>query len=238
MRPVSNERPRPGRAVSSVEALRRDVLRAAEIRLDIVTPRHERGPVVEAAYALWHAVWLSTFRELDGIEQLDSNEFTRQDEILVLTHRDRCIAVTGLRHLDRSSRIDREDSYFRPWPVEALERTGGAFMVSSNTVVAETVRRARVSSDGDESLRLSELVIALALRRFVASPFTELVGVARNGRKMDNVGAALGGRAIGRVVIHGEESDIVLFSRFTLPRFRPAVEDIWRRCPLPGNGDR
>src|SRR5262249_17814659 len=90
-------------------------------------------------------------------------------------------------------------------------------------------RRARVSFRGDDSLRLSELVIALALRCFVTSPFDQLVGVARNGRKMDSVATVLGGRAIGRTVLHGGKSDIILFSPLPLPPFRPALEEIGRR---------
>ena len=200
-----------------------------DIDLDRFSPRKAQGAVAEAAYELWHEVWLATFRQLDGVEHLDSNEFTKQDEILALSHAGPCMSVTALRSVDRSTRIGREDSYFREWPRDALQKIGTTLMISSNTVVAERFRRARVHSDGADAQRLSELVIGLALRRFAASKSEEFVGVARNDRKMDRVGSALRGRAIGRLILHGIESDIMLFSRHALPVFGPAIERIWSR---------
>src|SRR5262245_14991894 len=60
------------------------------------------APLMRAAYELWRDGWTATLREVSGIERIDSNEFTRQDEIEVIVHRGACIAVTSLRWVDVS----------------------------------------------------------------------------------------------------------------------------------------
>ncbi len=205
------------------------LLRAEDLALDVFSPRTARRPAAAAAYALWHEIWLSTLRQLDGISYLDSNEFARQDRVLALTHEDRCVAVTGLRSLDRSTRIGQEDSYFRPWPCDVLDQLGPLLAISSNTVVAEDFRRARVERERGEPQRLSELTIALAVRWFLDSRIPEFVGVVRNDRRMDEIAATLGFRAIGRIKLHGEESDIMRLRHGTRPAFGREVEDVWAR---------
>jgi len=223
----TDELDRPG--LSGEPNSRLKIVLASDVALDVFCPTKARGAVPDAAYELWHSVWLATFRHLAGASHLDSNEFTRQDEILALSHAGVCISITALRWIDRTTRIGREDSYFRPWPPDALQKIGPLLAVSSNTVIAETFRGARIQSDGAEPQRLSELIIGMALRRFAASKFHEFIGVARNDRKMDRVAAALGGKVIGRIIVHGIESDIMLFARSALPAFGPAIEEIWTR---------
>jgi hypothetical protein len=85
-----------------------------------------------------------------------------------------------------------------------------------------------------EPRRLSEVTIALAIRRFAASPAEDFIGVTRNDRGMDRVAEALGCRAIGKLTLHGIESNIVCCPRFSLPVFDPEIEQIWRRSTRLG----
>src|SRR5262249_9743240 len=205
------------------------LLRPSDIELHVLCPKTARGAVVAAAYDLWHEIWLNTFQQLDGVTHLDSNEFSRQDEILCLVHEGECISVSALRCVDLSTRIARDDSYFRPWPREVLAKVADHVAISSNTAICQRWRRARVCGDACEPQRLSEAIIALAPRRFAESTAAEFVGVVRNDRKMDRVARSLGFRAIGRLNVHGIDSDIVQLSRAALTAFDPTIERIWRR---------
>jgi hypothetical protein len=185
--------------------------------------------VVAAAYEFWHDTWFRTLRQLDAIEHLASDDFARQDTILVLSHGGRCIAVTCLRWMNRSNGIGRDDSYFRTWPREALESIGPMVAITSNTAIAEDYRRARVECGDLPPRRLSEITLALAVRRFETTGLPELVGVARNNRKMDDVAAALGFETIGRVVMHGIDSDIMRLRRGKPREWGREVDRIWAR---------
>src|SRR5215510_8573526 len=58
---------------------------AQQLQYHLFIPRKTRDPVLNGAYELWRDVWQSTFLEADGVADLYSDEFTRQDEIGVLT---------------------------------------------------------------------------------------------------------------------------------------------------------
>src|SRR3954466_4957192 len=75
----------------------------------------------EAAYATWKQVWKQTLLELDGSDQLHSDQFTRQDYIIAIFHGPLCVALCCFRRADFSMPGSIEDSWFKPWSLQSLE---------------------------------------------------------------------------------------------------------------------
>jgi len=232
----TEERPAPDSPDGSMTLLRvprvRRAVRAEEIEYRLLNPRGPASAPLSAAYAVWHEVWLSTLRELDGLKQLGSDEFTRQDEVGVIMHGEECVSVTGIRWLDLSQRMFMEDSYFSTWPSHCLDALRGrAVGVSSNTVLALDWRGGRIEPTSDSAIPMAikEATISLSLRRFMDSSAELFVGVARNNRSMERVANDLGGRRIGQIRLHGEDSDIMCWSRKDLLDLGPTVENLWSR---------
>jgi hypothetical protein len=183
-----------------------------ELEFLLFTPGFPEHPRAALVYETWRNGWQQTLAEL-GVEQVHSDEFVRQDEVLALFRAETCIALTALRWLDRTQASGRDDSYFQCWPETALDVFGRSVVgISSNTFVAPDWRRCRVTfPDGADSdaIGLSLLTLVLAARRVAESPGRFMLGVARNERSMNRVAAALGGRTLGQTLVHREVSDLI-----------------------------
>ncbi|HEU4582653.1 MAG TPA: hypothetical protein VFS67_30560 [Polyangiaceae bacterium] len=200
----------------------------------LFSPQRARDPLLEQAYELWHDVWRATFEELDGAAELFSDEFCRQDEIGVLATGGCCLSVTGIRWLDMSLARARSDSYFRHWPREAIEKLGrGLVLVTSNTVVHPDWRGSMIAPPRElaevEPSRLAFTTIAMSIRRLLASPAESATGLSRNDRAMDRVSIGLGGVAIGRIRLHGEDTNVMHFPRSLAKPEGPVVDHLWSR---------
>ena len=219
----------PGPLLSKPK-LRRTVV-ASALRYHLFKPRAPAHPLVLAAYAMWQDQWLNTLREVAGTSRLFSDEFTRQDEIGALFLDGHCVAVTALRWIDRSTIIGREDSYFEPWPPHAFTSVGNGLVgISSNTIVHPEWRGAdvKLSEDGaNAALRIPLAILALTQRRFTESRVSLIVGIARNDRAMNQIGAALGGWKVGQILVHGAESDLMCLPRTSPPAEGAIVDWLW-----------
>jgi hypothetical protein len=205
----------------------------ASLEYHLFSPQRARDPLLEQAYQLWHDVWSATFAELDGATQLYSDEFSRQDEIGVLEQDGQCLSVTGIRWLDLSLPRSRSDSYFRYWPGDAIDQLGTSLvLVTSNTVVHPDWRGAVIEAPRActaEPSRLAFTTIAMSIRRLLASAAESATGLSRNDRAMDRVSTALGGVAIGRIRLHGEDTNVMHFPRSLARPHGPVVDDLWTR---------
>lgn len=209
-------------------------IRLADLEYRLFNPRNALGAAFDQAYQLWRDVWTDTLTELDGIKQLHSDEFTRQDEVGVLIQGGSCVSVTGVRWLDMSRQTSIEDSYFRDWPKECIQRIGAARLgISSNTVVSPTWRGALVeapdASGPAAPMRLNQLTIGMSLRRFADSPASLFVGVARNNRGMHRVAENLGAERIATIPVHRIDSDIMLWTQEDVANLGPLVGALWDR---------
>jgi hypothetical protein len=183
------------------------------------------------AYELLRDGWQATLSELSGITSIDSDEFGRQDEIGVLAVGRSCVSVTGLRWLDLSTAMAREDSYFRSWPESAKTVLGSSRIgISSNTVVAKSWRRTLIEPrHGSTPTPMALATVALTLRRFIESSAEKFIGTARNDRSMNRIGTGIGGTKIGQVKVHNIDSDLICQTRQDAAHLGPVVEELWQR---------
>ena len=152
----------------------------------------------------------------------------------VLSYRNTCISVTGMRWLDLSRARSREDSYFKTWPKQAVSKVSGRFVcVGSNTAVHPAWRRVMIdpaNGQTSEAVRVSFAAIALTIRRFVASPADSLLCLTRNDRSIDRVLSALGAvTPLERIEFCGIETDIICLDRDNARPEGAVVNELWRR---------
>ncbi|MGH7436020.1 MAG: hypothetical protein ACRENE_10140 [Polyangiaceae bacterium] len=206
----------------------RPQLEADRLDYRLISPRGPGDPALLAAYATWSEGWSATFRELDGMAELRSDEFTRLDQVGVLLYEGRCVSVTGLRWLDMSLPMSIQDSYFRAWPKDALGAIGAGLLgVSCNTIIAPAWRGGLVHASEGDPLLLKNLTLRMSLRQFLDTPAQTFVGVARNDRGMHDTAGELGCRRMGSIVLHGIESDICTWTRSDVINLGPVVEGLW-----------
>jgi hypothetical protein len=209
---------------------------AGDLEYHLYRPRQSRAPLLDQAYEVWRDVWQRTFEEADGVAEVHSDEFTRQDEIGVLSCNGCCISVTGLRWMDFGRPRSRHDSYFKHWPAEVLASLSPSLlMVTSNTIVHPDWRGTRIqlpSGMDGEAARLAFVTIAMSIRRFLDSPALDAVGLSRNDRAMNRVAVSLGGMPLARLWHHGEEADIMHFTRASATPHGPVVDELWSRRRL------
>jgi hypothetical protein len=189
------------------------------------------------AYQCWRTTWAPVLRDLDVVNHLFSDEFTRQDEIGALTYRSRCIGLSAFRFVDLSLSTSLDDSYFRAWPREAiaaLTAHGSKVCIGSNLAILEPWRSAA------RGFSVKQLLMGLAVQRFLASSADSMAGMVRNDRGMDRLVYGMGAAPLAHnVVIHGIESDLVGFFRGNLAA-RPSrkalsflIEKLWRTAAHP-----
>ncbi len=203
------------------------------LQYHLIAARATRHPLLEQAYELWRDVWQATFLEAEGLAELRSDEFTRQDEIGILTLGTTCVSVTALRWLDLSTARFRDDSYFKPWPREALRALGNGIVgVSSNAAVHPDWRGTLLAPPEGSSaqpVRMVYAAVGLTLQRFFESSAIHSVAVTRNDRRMDRVCHSLGATSLGRIVHHGVDADLMYFPPRDRGQLEPALGQLWQR---------
>lgn len=178
----------------------------------------DRSKLVDA-YRCWRTVWGQTLKEVDGVAQVFGDDFTRQDEVGALFYQGSCIGLTAYRWVDLSLPQSQEDSYFKPWPASALEAVlseGTRICIGSNLTVLSSWR------GGAKGFTVKEILMILAVKRFLASDADTMVGTMRNDRGMNELVYRLGAVPLRRKIsYHGEENDLVTFSRRAMAPMKP-----------------
>lgn len=201
-------------------------------------PRTAHHPLLREAYELWRDSWRETLCQLEGITRINSDEFDRQDEVAVLVVGQRCAAVAGLRWIDLSLPMGREDSCFLAWPESAMAQIEDRLVgLVSNMVLARERRGSRIgfqSNQHPHDTPLSQATLSLAIRRFLDSPAECVVGTARNDRSTNRLACNAGGRKVGQTAVHGIDSDLIVVERAInhTTLLGPVVDELWnrRRC--------
>jgi hypothetical protein len=119
----------------------------ARLEYHRLSPRDAGHPMLASVYEAWRDGWRSTLEELSVTTAMRSDDFTRQDEIGVLSSGGACVSVTALRWCDLSQPMWLDDTYFSKWPTLAVARLGRRrICISSNTLILPEWRGTRVTA--------------------------------------------------------------------------------------------
>lgn len=163
----------------------------------------------EKCYDMWKSVWKKTFLELDGSDELYSDNFTRQDKIFALFHGATAIAVATLRICDFTLNNSMEDSIFSSWSQEAiniLTIKGPRVLVCSNLAVHPDYRGAIA-----KGIMLKNLITYLSAKELIESDCDAMSGTARVNRGANKAAYANGAHLVSKSKMHGVEVDLVAF---------------------------
>lgn len=165
-----------------------------------------------AAYETWKSVWTETLKEVDGVNQLHSDDFTRQDYIVGLFHGPKCVALCCFRRANAAVEVDREDSWFKPWPTAELSKIGDSasrgVVVSWLSVHADY--RRTINNEHLKNFSVSQRLCE-AINFFLQDCEMDVAfGITRNERSVNQMARYTGFRVHqSNAVHHGEPADLI-----------------------------
>lgn len=173
--------------------------------------RSELFSIHEEAFKCWKAVWSATFQELDGIDVVYSDDFTRQHKIGCVMQSGKCLAVVFLRTIDFRLASSRHDSYFKVWSdlaVQKLVKDGPKVAVGSNITVSPQHRGVLPCGS-----KLKNLLLGLCIHEAFEMGADVMTGNLRRNKGMHKTGEAFDSDPIDSTFHHGVEVDLVAFYR-------------------------
>jgi hypothetical protein len=164
----------------------------------------------DAAYKLWKSIWAPTLKELDGVEKLHSNEFTRHDFMTVIFDGDRPISLMCYSEIDLNYLPRRDDSWFENWPQSLLSK-------HSNKVGEKGILAAWFCTDPEYRksgeripFNISQVIIETYCRVILDGGFDIGYGVTRNNRGVGKYGDLVGAITVSEAVAHGCDVNLVI----------------------------
>lgn len=174
----------------------------------------QTSALYQATFLFWKNVLVQALK--DDAKETDvhySDEFMRQ-EIVCLTYKDAPIGIFMFDWFDLALASHREHSYFRHYPpfvVEQLQLSHSQMMTMGNLTIAPSWRKSNIG------FGISEVLLGLATKRFLASSASALITFTRNNRKTHELVYRHGGVPLLQGhMSHGHESDIIAIYRDTV----------------------
>jgi hypothetical protein len=198
--------------VDDTSSSARPVIEPEQLTYHLLRPRQiglADVALIGEAYRVWSEVWSQTFRDQDGLLNLVSDQFTRQDEVGAIFHGYECVGLSCFRWVDLSLPMTFGDSYFEHWPPTARDaalRQGTRICIGNQITIAKEWRNAKGGS-------LSAIVTAMCIERFVRSDADAILGTMRDDRGMTALTEALGAEVLGHTEMHGGPVTLVAVFR-------------------------
>lgn len=183
--------------------------------------------VYKKAFESWYQTW-EDFLHQDhhNPQKLNSNEFTRQDEVLALFYQGECFAVTFFKEVNWSDPTACLDAYFNPWTNEAilgLRARGDKILICSQFTVSKYFRNKKAD------IPWKYILSAFNMKRFIESSADAMTGTMRVKKGMGKMSLEAGATPLFMNVVckdHEEEAaDLVAF-------FHEEVWNVYQSNPL------
>ena len=180
----------------------------------VIIPCREPVPVeayqyYNSAYQLWHRVWSETLKELDGVEKLFSNEFTRHDFAIVIFRDDEAISLMCFSSINLKLEVRKNDSWFAAWPEGILlnqEIKDGLGLIAAWFCTAPEYRR----SNFQYPVNTAKLVMEAFGKIVLDENYNAGYGTSRNNRGVNKLLYDVGAIKLGESIAHGCSVDLVI----------------------------
>lgn len=190
-------------------------IREDDLQLVVLPCREPVLPVFNehynACYQLWEDIWSKTLEDLDGVEKLHSNEFTRHDYLSAIFKGKQAISLMCYSEVDIKLKARHNDSWFSCWPSEILNeqknREGLGLIASWFCTHPEFRKGAAQALD----LNVSQVIIEVFGKLVVEGSYNVGYGITRNNRGVDKYSDNAGGVNIATSKAHGCDVNLVLF---------------------------
>lgn len=195
------------------------------------TPAHLHS-IYKKTFKCWHETWDEFYHQEHTSEQkLNSNEFTRQDEVLALFYKGECFAVTFFKEVDWSDETAALDAYFNPWTEEAimgLRREGDKILICSQFTVAKNFRQRKTD------IPWKYILSGFNMKRFLESDAHAMTGTMRVKKGMGRMSLEAGATMLAQNVVcknhEDEPADLVGF-------FHKEVQSVYENNPYRAEFD-
>ena len=175
-------------------------------------PSHLKG-IHQKAFECWHETWDDFYHgEHHSAGKLNSNEFTRQDEVLALFYNDECFAITFFKEVNWSDKSASLDAYFNAWTSEALDllrQRGDQVLICSQFTVAKNFRNRKTD------IPWKSILFSLSIKCFLESKNDVMTGMMRVTKGMGKMSVMAGGTLLAENVVcadhENEPADLIGF---------------------------
>ncbi len=188
-------------------------------------------------FKCWHETWDDYFNnEYKFNMRLNSNEFTRQDEVLGLFYQGECFAVTFFKEVNWSDETAALDAYFNTWTPEAiagLRARGDNVLICSQFTVAKKYRQQKTD------IPWKYILSGFNMKRFLESSANSMTGTMRVSKGMGRMSVEAGATPLAQNVPcpdhEGEAVDLVAFFHkeirnvYTKNPYHPKFDSVWMR---------
>lgn len=156
-------------------------------------------------YTCWQDVWSATFKELDGLDRLHSDAFTRQDFIGAILVDGECKAMALFRYADASLPTMKDDSYFSNWNEmhrHKLCQQGKKILVCSYFTIHSSARKETLG------FAMRDLLIGLTSTVILHTEMDAMTSAARKNRNVEKLTYDWGAIPIAIDVPSGHGPDV------------------------------
>lgn len=171
-------------------------------------PRLEYRSVIEKSYLFWKEIWFNSLNEIENVEKMYADNFSRCDYFSVLFYQDEPILMCLFTKHDISTILTTDDSYFQIWPKEVfksmIQKNISDVMVCSHYTLGTKYRQI-------DQYKVKDLVLGLTHCAYQDSGLPYMLGTTRNLKKTNQLMYSMGCIPLAQnIIYHGEPSDLVI----------------------------
>ena len=197
----------------NVEVIDFDKLDVYLIKGNFAYNPHHLQKIHQKSFQCWNDVWSDYYTsEHPSGHRLNSDEFTRQDEVLALFYKGECFGITFFKEVHWGDLSAPLDSYFELWPQEAIDKLtsrGKKILICSQFTVAKNFRGKTTD------IQWKYVLFGFIMKRLLESHVDGMTGTMRVKRGMGRVSFEAGAVPLMTDVIYkdheSESVDLVAF---------------------------
>lgn len=159
----------------------------------------------QKSFKCWHDVWGDYYTsEHPNGHRLNSDEFTRQDDILAIFYKGECFGITFFKHVNWNDISAPLDSYFELWPEEsmnALVSRGKNIIICSQFTIAQNYR------GKNTDIQWKYVLFGFIMKRFLMTSADGMTGTMRVKRGMGRMSYEAGAVPILQNLVYKDHED-------------------------------
>lgn len=195
-------------------------------------PKELQG-IYQKTFKCWYDTWNHYFHgEYETDVKLNSNEFTRQDEIIAIFYKGECFATTFFKEVNWDDETAALDSYFNPWGPEVIE---GLTARGKNVLICSQFTVARNFRNRKTDIPWKYILSGFNMKRFLETDCDAMTGTMRVSKGMGRMSVEAGATPLAVNVPckdhEGELVDIVAF-------FQTEVKMVYKKNPYHPKFDK
>jgi hypothetical protein len=159
----------------------------------------------QKSFKCWHDVWGDYYtNEHPSNHRLNSDEFTRQDDILAVFYKGECFGITFFKEVHFNDITAPLDSYFELWPqhaMDALISRGKKISICSQFTIAQNYRGKTTD------IQWKYVLFGFIMKRFLESEMDGMTGTMRVKRGMGRISYEAGAVPLLQKLVYKDHED-------------------------------